>query len=110
MVPELDAMLLGTQESLRRPDAERILDYQLKKYGLGLIEYQAMFEAQAGRCAICKSTPTVKRLSVDHDHKTGVVRGLLCTNCNLGLGNFKDNQEILKAASDYLSGHFKPLD
>lgn len=110
MIPELDEMLLGTTESLRRPDADRILDYQLKKYGLSLIEYKAMFESQTGRCAICKSAPTLKRLSVDHDHKTGAVRGLLCTNCNLGLGNFKDDQEILKAASDYLSGYFKPLD
>lgn len=50
-------------------------------------------------CMICKGT---KRLSIDHNHKTEKYRGLLCHNCNIGLGNFKDNVELLEKAIQYL--------
>jgi hypothetical protein len=46
----------------------------------------------------------VCRFSVDHDHQTGTVRGLLCNNCNRGLGRFKDSSELLEAAARYLKG------
>jgi hypothetical protein len=59
---------------------------------------------QDGRCAICRKKPqTGRRLSVDHDHKTGEVRGLLCTLCNQGLGYFKDDPGRLGAALEYLT-------
>jgi len=54
---------------------------------------------QKGRCAICGE---VKKLCIDHDHKTGLLRGLLCTGCNLGLGCFQDNMAILAEAQRYL--------
>ena len=57
---------------------------------------------QGGKCGICGDLPTSRRLSVDHDEKTGANRGLLCTRCNVGLGYFKDNIEILKHAIRYL--------
>lgn len=57
--------------------------YHLKKtYGITDEQYWAMFESQGRRCAICQVQPTKKRLAVDHNHKTGEVRGLLCSRCN----------------------------
>lgn len=53
-------------------------------------------------CAVCGKPPTEQRLSVDHSHETGEVRGLLCNNCNSGIGRFKDNPETLVAAAVYL--------
>ncbi len=74
------------------------------KYEIGIEEYNEMFVKQGGRCKICKrhQTQLSKRLAVDHDHITGKVRGLLCTNCNTGLGMFKDNPENLSEAIKYL--------
>ena len=60
-------------------------------------------------CAICGTDDPnfghVKTFSVDHDHETGKVRGLLCLHCNLGLGKFKDNSTNLRKAADYLDKH-----
>ena len=64
--------------------------------------------AQDGKCAICgvrEAYAPRKRLAVDHDHRTGAIRGLLCGNCNAGLGQFKDNPELLAAAIRYLQEH-----
>lgn len=60
-----------------------------------------MKNSQGGVCAICEC-PDKKRLSVDHDHQTGKIRGLLCANCNLALGNFKDDPDRLAKAIVYL--------
>lgn len=82
-----------------------------RKYGLTLEQYHIMLESQDGRCAICESMipgGAAINFHVDHDHKNGVVRGLLCTNCNLGLGNFKDNINNLLRAIDYLSASIIP--
>ena len=57
---------------------------------------------QEGLCAICGLPETDKRFCVDHNHKTGVVRGLLCANCNKGLGHFFDSIESLEKAKSYL--------
>jgi hypothetical protein len=67
-------------------------------------EYEAMLSKQCGACAICKRpSPDGRRLHIDHDHSTGLVRGLLCHDCNRGLGIFKDSHVILKAAVKYLT-------
>lgn len=77
---------------------------KLRKYGLSPAVYEQMLEMQLGGCAICGGKcPTGKLLSVDHDHKSGINRGLLCANCNNGLGRFKDDTRLLKAAIDYLT-------
>jgi hypothetical protein len=71
-------------------------------YGLQRGEYDRLFKAQGGACAICRQTRK-QRLSVDHDHKTGLVRGLLCRMCNGRLLTAaKDQPEILRSGADYL--------
>lgn len=77
---------------------------ELKRlYGITLEDYVEMFDNQNGVCAICKEECKTKNsLSVDHDHQTGKVRGLLCNSCNGGLGLFKDNINILRKAIEYL--------
>ena len=82
-------------------------DYQLLyKFGLTRREYDDMLAHQKGKCAICGSIdPGSKnkgQFSVDHDHVTGDIRGLLCTQCNTGLGSFQDNPEFLRMAISYL--------
>jgi hypothetical protein len=77
----------------------------LKKYGLTLEDYDRMVFMQGGGCAICGSPEgggIIKLLYVDHDHKTGNVRGLLCQPCNAGIGNFLDNPDLMKEAIAYL--------
>lgn len=70
-------------------------------------DYEEIYYRQKGSCAICKKRAWEfdKRLAVDHDHNTGHIRGLLCTNCNVGLGHFKDNQAYLNAAIEYLKAN-----
>lgn len=80
-------------------------NWELKRlFGITIEDYEQMLSEQNHVCAICFGTEkrSHKSLAVDHCHDTGVVRGLLCSNCNLGLGNFQDNIEILKSAIEYL--------
>ena len=69
------------------------------KYDLSLKQYDEMCARQDGLCAICKSK---KQLVIDHDHKTGRVRGLLCKGCNSGIGLMRDG-ELFASAAAYLS-------
>jgi hypothetical protein len=73
----------------------------IEKYGLTLERFEAMADLQDGRCLICRSVPEL--LVVDHCHKTGRVRGLLCRECNLALGYLKDRPERAMAAAEYLT-------
>lgn len=75
-----------------------------REYGLSLEKYDELLSQQGGRCAICKHPPSGRTLSVDHDHSTGKVRGLLCNQCNSALGFFNDNEDRLAAALTYLVG------
>ncbi len=72
-------------------------------------EYDRLMQEQSGQCAIClrASGSEGKSLAVDHDHKTGRVRGLLCTKCNQAIGFFGDNSELLKRAIEYLKKNVK---
>jgi hypothetical protein len=78
------------------------------KYGLTVQQYQELLTTQGHSCAICNSTDGMLRLgrklrlNVDHCHRTGKVRGILCTSCNNGLGRFRDNPDLLLKAADYL--------
>lgn len=75
-----------------------------KYYGITLEEYEHLFYRQGGKCKICKThqTKLKKLLSVDHDHNTNKVRGLLCQKCNQGLGMFNDCPDSLMQAAFYL--------
>lgn len=93
-------------ERRRRSHVERF-------YNLPWDDYLAQFGGQNGRCAICATElelTAVGRLEtahVDHDHETGLVRGLLCHHCNSGLGYFHDDPDLLKKATAYLLLHIK---
>ena len=83
------------------------LNQRMRKYGLTIEQYESMLRQQHGGCAICGQQPkggsgSASRLHVDHCHKTGLVRGLLCGNCNHGIGKFKDSVELIEAAAMYL--------
>lgn len=72
-----------------------------KKYGISLEDYNKLLKDQNEKCAICYGKPEYK-LYVDHDHKTGLVRGLLCHWCNFAIGLARDSSSILKNAIKYL--------
>ena len=89
-------------ERARRSDRKKHLR---RKYGLTEEGYLVLLQAQDGRCAICGNEQTDGRrdsLDVDHDHSTGQLRGLLCGQCNKGLGTFGDDPQKLRKAADYL--------
>ena len=74
--------------------------YQLRRYGLSIAAYEAMYAAQGGCCAICRQPGDP--LYVDHDHVRRRVRRLLCLKCNCGLGYFGDDPRVTWAATLYL--------
>lgn len=87
----------------RRFDPVKKRAYWLKRcYNITIEAYAALLKEQDGGCAICGQEPGQRALHVDHDHATGQVRGLLCYNCNVGLGQFKDHAGVLMAAVGYL--------
>ena len=89
----------------------RIERQRVKKLGVSNNDYEKMFIEQEGQCKICNcklNSSRYTKFAVDHCHKTGEVRGLLCTNCNTGLGLFKDSQHRLQKALDYINS-FKDI-
>jgi hypothetical protein len=89
----------------RQYHAEYAKAWRLRtKYGMEPADYARMLNEQGGVCAICSAVDRVpgRALSVDHDHTTGRVRGLLCTTCNSGVGQFYDDPALLEAAIRYL--------
>lgn len=89
-------------------EQRKIVDFNShlkRKYNITLDEWNDLFEKQSGCCAICRKhqSEVPKKFSVDHCHKTGRVRGLLCFDCNTSLGKFNDDINLLRKAIDYLS-------
>ncbi len=88
-------------------EKDRMLQYC---YGISVEQYSQMLEEQNGCCAIClnpetamnQKTKTLRSLAVDHNHQNGQVRGLLCSNCNMAIGKFKDDISRLQNAIQYL--------
>jgi hypothetical protein len=76
-----------------------------KKYGITPAVYNILFNKQEGSCAICgvHQSELPYTLCIDHDHCTGIVRGLLCYKCNTGIGKFEDNADLLEKAINYLN-------
>lgn len=86
---------------------EKKLNQRMRKYGITWDEYLKMRENQGGKCAICGAEigdVLGNRLYVDHDHDTGKVRGLLCADCNFGLGKFRNDVVLMRKAIAYLEG------
>jgi hypothetical protein len=82
----------------------------LKRYGLSKEEYEIMFKKQNGLCLICKKQcSSGQNLSVDHCHRTGKVRGLLCKKCNTALGMLEDNIQYFETAILYLKNYEESL-
>ena len=81
----------------------RVVNYR-RVHGIAVSDYDDMFRAQGGKCAICTSTNPggPRHFTVDHDHRTGQIRGLLCRYCNAGLGMFNDSIFGLMRAADYV--------
>lgn len=95
---ECSKLYYPTGESARKANLRN-------KYGITPEIFAEMLEAQSGVCAICGGTDleqSRKHLSVDHDHITGAVRGLLCDRCNRGIGLFRDDPDALESAAAYL--------
>lgn len=93
------------KESYRR-DKDILRDKKLKKqFGISLLEYNQILNSQNNTCAICQEIEKNKSLAVDHCHITRKIRGLLCTKCNLGLGMFQENINLLQIAITYLEKH-----
>lgn len=95
------------QRDWRKKNATKQATYKRRSilkntYGLTLEEHDALLKKQEGVCAICKISPAV---CVDHCHKTGKVRGLLCHACNRSIGMLKDDINVLKSAINYLKKH-----
>jgi len=87
------------REKLLAQDSSRKLK---KNYGISLEEYDRLLKKQNGVCASCGKPPNGRRLHVDHDHRTGAVRGLLCSGCNVALGAVNDNPSILEKLIRYI--------
>jgi hypothetical protein len=89
-----------------RVNGARKDQYLQWKYGITLEQYKEMLVAQDNKCAICKQECiTGRELAVDHDHKTGEIRALLCIRCNSVLGQINDNISLLHEISNYLIKH-----
>lgn len=98
------------QTKWRKSNPERVARnnwaaFLKSRYRITPAEYEEMFTAQGGKCAICEEPPGDTRLAVDHDHQTGANRGLLCTKCNAGLAMLTDTPWKFRASLRYLAKH-----
>jgi hypothetical protein len=105
--PESEYHKAGPRLKPRCKDCDYFYAVQLI-HGISPEHYRELWEEQNGCCAICRrdlESSQQRRSHVDHDHLTGIVRGLLCANCNHGIGNFHENVAYLLAATRYLARH-----
>lgn len=94
---------LGNRSGSPKARRDQIANNRRYLYDITMEEFEARLASQGGVCAICRTdTWTGKGPHVDHNHETGAVRGILCHKCNLGLGKFNDDPELLRAAATYL--------
>lgn len=103
-----DALVSKSKDWYHKNIEENRLAQRLARYGLSRDEYDAMAARQAGRCALCKrpfGEAHGNREAIDHDHKTGRVRGLLHNRCNTAIGMIGEDPDVLRAAIAYLQSH-----
>tara|TARA_R110000868_G_scaffold77432_3_gene221696 strand:+ start:43 stop:510 length:468 start_codon:yes stop_codon:yes gene_type:complete len=95
------------REKNRHRYSSRLRYNLLNRYGISSEKYGEMLAAQDGKCAVCRGDVSWGRrnFSVDHDHDTGKVRGLLCSYCNTAIGHLKDSLPNLQRAMDYLRSY-----
>jgi len=99
---------LAYQKKYAKLNPEKALVIQLRsKYGITLDAFNEKLIQQRHACAVCKKNPPNKhqRLHIDHDHNTGNIRGLLCSQCNTAIGLAKENPTILRSLAEYLERH-----
>ena len=108
--PEVRAKNNAYMAERRKLHPEKCRDEALwRDFRIRRAQYDAVAAAIGGACAICgRKCPTGKRLAVDHDHATGLYRGLLCSNCNTALGLFQDRPDLLRRAAEYLEAGGSP--
>lgn len=87
----------------RHTHEDQVKSYRASRYGITMDEFNLMLTKQNNSCAICKKQ-FIKNPHIDHCHETKIVRGLLCGNCNTGIGLLMEDTNILKEALIYLSG------
>lgn len=95
---------LGKREAKRRRRKSAHNAHLRSSYNLTYEEYEILLAAQGGTCAICDGGTSKRHFAVDHNHRTGQVRGLLCARCNTALARFMDKQENVERALGHLRG------
>jgi hypothetical protein len=99
----LEAIRRESRERKRKNPVKRLGAFRKWKYGISPEQVQQLLAGQNNKCAICQAAPPTH---LDHDHKLGITRGMLCAACNQGLGFFKDSADSLEAAAAYLRGFY----
>jgi len=102
--PKLDVLIAARKAPAYNPEKRR-RNLLRHGYNISVPQYEALLAEQHGCCAICgtDACATGRHFAVDHDHTTGRIRGLLCVNCNQGIGKFKEQTDIMKRAIEYLT-------
>ena len=90
------------QKNKQRMKVKERKDNLKKNFDITIEEYNNLFKKQGGTCSICRKKENGKLLAVDHNHKTGEIRGLFCMKCNTALGRFNDDLSLFKKAMEYL--------
>lgn len=104
IIAALDAKRRADPEKRKRDALTRRNSAYRQKYGITMVEALDLLNSQGGGCALCKIDLDEKTMNVDHCHKNGHVRGILCGKCNTGIGLLGDTHEALLEAASYVSG------
>jgi hypothetical protein len=98
----MNAMALSKRERTRRARRSKHNTHLKKSYGITIEDYDRILEDQGGTCAICGGGTSKRHFAVDHNHRNGRVRGLLCARCNTALARFMDNITTVRRAVRYM--------
>jgi len=99
------------EDAYRKKNKERIarrtLQWKARKFGISIERIKEMMQEQENLCFLCRRPPGKRSLAIDHDHKTGEIRKLLCHHCNTGLGHFQEDAILLRKAAEYVLGSWR---